>query len=242
MNGSCSQVEELTSKIKAQISNMSSDKCEIIICPPFLYLDRVLASLAKTQFALGAQDASAYTNGAYTGQVSASMLADLGCRFVIIGHSERRQFCFEDNDTLVQKLSLAVESGLTPIFCVGETAWEREQNKTETIISQQLGPMLSQCGVSVFSKCIVAYEPVWAIGTGKTATPEEAQAVHAYIRSLLSESNSILSELPILYGGSVNAENAQALFSQPDIDGGLIGGASLKADQFAKICDIAQKV
>lgn len=210
------------------------------ICPPFVYLNEVGRLLRDSRIALGAQSVCAEAVGAFTGEVSASMLKDTGCTYVIVGHSERRALYHED-DVLVARKCLAAQSqGLIPILCVGETLEEREKGSTFDVIKRQLGAVIQLLGVDALARAVIAYEPVWAIGTGKTATPEQAQEVHAFIRADVARlSDTIAGRLQILYGGSVKASNARELFSMPDVDGGLIGGASLKADEFLKICAAA---
>ena len=192
------------------------------VCPPFPYLGEVAEQLRDSPVALGAQNVSEHAQGAYTGEVSAAMLKELGCRYVIVGHSERRQIFGETDVQVAAKFAAARDTGLTPILCVGETLAEREAGRTEEVVARQLGAVK-------FSDAVLAYEPVWAIGTGKNATPEQAQAVHAFLRKRLSQDTTIL------YGGSVKAQNAAAIFAMPDVDGGLIGGASLVADDFLAI-------
>lgn len=214
---------------------------EIAVCPPFVYLWEAARVLKSSAIALGAQSVCAEAVGAFTGEVSASMLKDVGCTYVIVGHSERRAIYRED-DALVARKFIAVQSqGLTPILCVGETLEERERGETTRVVSRQLGAVLDVAGAQSLANAVVAYEPVWAIGTGKTATPEQAQDVHAHIRAEIGRSDAkIAAALRILYGGSVKAANAREIFAMADVDGGLIGGASLKADEFLKICAAAQ--
>ena len=203
---------------------------ECAVCVPYPYLQQASERLAGTSVALGAQNLSEHREGAYTGEVSAAMLAEFGCRYVIVGHSERRQLFRESDEQVAAKFAAARAGGLTPILCVGETLEEREAGRTEEVVGRQLDAVLK---VGPFSEAVLAYEPVWAIGTGRNATPEQAQAVHAFLRREVS------SETPILYGGSVKAANAAGLFAMPDIDGGLIGGASLAADEFVAILHAA---
>jgi len=205
---------------------------EIAVCVPYPYLAQVSAALANSPIAWGAQDVSEHASGAYTGEVSAGMLAEFGCRYAIVGHSERRQY-FGDTDAVVAaKAVAALAAGLTPIACVGETLAERDADVTTAVVLRQLDAVLSAVGAKA-GKLVVAYEPVWAIGTGRTATPEQAQAVHAMLRARLEKGGA--ADVPLLYGGSVKADNAKALFAMADIDGGLIGGASLKAAEFLAI-------
>lgn len=202
------------------------------VCVPFPYLGQAQAALTGTSIGWGAQNVSAEAGGAYTGEVAASMLVDFGCRYVIVGHSERRQLYRESDDEVARKARAALDAGLTPIVCVGETLVERDAGATEAVVLRQLSSVLDTLRDRA-AKIVVAYEPVWAIGTGKTAQPEDAQAVHARLRERLAQAGA--AAVPVLYGGSVKADNAAALFAQPDIDGGLIGGASLKADEFLAI-------
>jgi triosephosphate isomerase (TIM) len=214
---------------------------EVVVCPPFPYLWEVGRQLKASDIALGAQSVCAEPIGAFTGEICAVMLKDVGCRFVIVGHSERRALYRED-DALVARKFLAVQGqGMTPILCVGETLDERERGATIAVVTRQLNAVLELAGVAAMQHAVLAYEPVWAIGTGKNATPEQAQDVHAEIRRAIAARDAkIAAALRILYGGSVKAGNAREIFSMPDVDGGLIGGASLKADEFLKICAAAQ--
>ncbi len=205
---------------------------ECAVCVPFPYLQQVSAQLAETALAWGAQNVSEHAQGAYTGEVSAAMLAEFGCRYVIVGHSERRHLYCESDAQIAAKFAAAQGAGLVPILCVGETLAERDAGITEEVVARQLDAVLSK---GAFSGAVLAYEPVWAIGSGRTATPHQAQAVHAFLRKRLSK------EARILYGGSVKAGNAAALFAMPDIDGGLIGGASLVAQEFLAIVQAAAK-
>jgi triosephosphate isomerase len=209
---------------------------ETVICPPFVYLSEIISMARDSGLAVGAQNVSAESHGAYTGEVSAQMLGDVGCTCVIVGHSERR-LLFHESDTLVaRKFAAALANGLTPILCVGEQLDEREGGHTHRVVSRQLDAVLELCGVEAMERAVIAYEPCWAIGTGRTATPEQAQEVHAFIRGRIASRDArIAAALRILYGGSVKAGNAAELFAMPDVDGGLIGGASLKADEFLSI-------
>ena len=238
LNGSLSSIETLLSSIKAGIDQVSG--AETAVCPPFVYLSAVQAQLANTPIALGAQDVCEQDVGAYTGEVSAPMLKEVGCRYVIIGHSERRHIYGESDDFTAQKFAAARRSGLTPILCVGELLEEREQGMTEQVVARQLEAVISTAGIEGLTDAVIAYEPVWAIGTGKTATPQQAQEVHAFIRQrIIRERPAVAESIRILYGGSVKGDNAAELFSMSDIDGGLIGGASLKGEEFLKICKAA---
>lgn len=213
---------------------------DVAVCPPFVHLQDAVRLLKESSIAVGAQNVCAESNGAFTGEVSAAMLKDVGCRYVIVGHSERRAL-FHEDDQLVARKFVAVQSQkLTPILCVGETLEERERNLTEAVIARQLDAVLDVAGVAGFADAVIAYEPVWAIGTGKTATPDQAQAAHAFIRGrIAARGDKIARELRLLYGGSVKAANARELFEMPDVDGGLVGGASLKSEEFGRICAAA---
>jgi len=209
---------------------------DVVILPPVPYLSELARNPDHAPLTFGAQDVSAHVNGAYTGEVSADMLADSGAQLTLVGHSERRQYHHETNDEIARKFQAAVSAGLRPILCVGESLAEREAGMTAATILAQLRPVLEVAGVTAFAQALIAYEPVWAIGTGKTATPDEVQTVHALIRSEVAAQDAIIGRsLPILYGGSVKPANASALLAQPDVDGGLIGGASLVASDFLAI-------
>jgi triosephosphate isomerase len=215
-------------------------RAEVALCVPYPYLAQARAVLDGSSVAWGAQDVSEHAQGAWTGEVSGMMLADFGCCYVLVGHSERRSF-FGDTDTVVAaKFAAALKAGLTPVLCVGESLAEREAGITGEVVTRQIGAVLANAGIAAFARAVVAYEPVWAIGTGRTASPEQAQQVHALIRSRFArDSVDIAAGLRILYGGSVKANNAAELFGQHDIDGGLIGGASLMAADFLAICAAA---
>lgn len=240
MNGSLTANEALLAALADGLMNgtAASSPCDVVVCVPAPYLAQVqsLKSLHRALSALevGAQDVSAQAAGAYTGEVSALMLKDFGCRYVIVGHSERRQYHFETDALVADKAKAALASGVTPIVCLGETLAEREAGRTEEVVKRQLAAVIRANGHCI-SEIVVAYEPVWAIGTGKTASPEEAQAVHGVLRSQLKAATDRFARVKILYGGSMNSANAASLLAQPDIDGGLIGGASLKAPDFLKI-------
>lgn len=209
----------------------------IVVCPPAVHIAHVVQRVGSAPLSVGGQNLCEHREGAYTGEISGAMLADAGCTYCIVGHSERRALYGESSAVVAAKFRAALESGLVPILCVGETLDDRESNRTETVIGAQLDAVMRQAGVEQFTDALVAYEPVWAIGTGRTATPEQAQDVHSFIRARIAASNRRVAEgLRVLYGGSVKPDNAGGLFSQPDIDGGLIGGASLNADQFMTIC------
>jgi triosephosphate isomerase len=210
------------------------------VIPPFPYLAELIAANAGGAIAFGAQDLSEHAQGAYTGEVAGSMLSEIGCRYVLVGHSERRQFHGETDAVVARKFVAAQAAGLIPILCVGELLEHREGGETEVIVGMQLDSVLGLAGIAAFENAVVAYEPVWAIGTGKTATPGQAQEVHAFTRDKFAKQDArIASSLQLLYGGSVKAANAGELFAQSDIDGGLIGGASLVAADFLAICDAA---
>ncbi len=213
---------------------------ERIILPPLPYLGELAERYDARGLDFGAQDVSANEKGAYTGEVSAAMLKDVGARYGLVGHSERRQHHGESSELVARKFFAASKAGLAPILCIGETLGERENAQTEWRLQEQLAPLLAQGGAAAFDGAIIAYEPIWAIGTGRTASPEQAQAVHAFIRGEIAAYDArIAGSLPILYGGSVKADNAAALFSQPDVDGGLVGGASLVAADFLAIASAA---
>ena len=239
MHGSKAVVADLLNGLQTQLPVLKN--VDIAVCPPFPYLSWTQQHLPQA-IALGAQNVCAEPKGAFTGEVAASMLVDCGCRFAIVGHSERRQLFAESDVLVMRKAAALLAHKLTPIVCVGETLEAREANETLAIIGAQLQALLTHVSTTEIVSCVIAYEPIWAIGTGRTASPEQAQEVHAFIRETLAQSLglSIAQEIKILYGGSVKADNAAALFSQPDIDGGLIGGASLNAEEFAAICRAAE--
>jgi triosephosphate isomerase (TIM) len=213
---------------------------EVMVCPPFVYLLETSRMLKDSDVALGAQSLCAEAQGAFTGEVSGAMLRDVGCRYVLVGHSERRQVYGEDDSLVARKFVAAQASGLVPVLCVGETLEEREGGRTAEVVLRQLDAVLAVSGAAAFGEAVIAYEPVWAIGTGRNATPEQAQDVHAMIRGRVAALDAkIGASVRILYGGSVKAANARELFAMVDIDGGLVGGASLKADEFAQICAAA---
>ena len=234
MNGNRAANAELLAALKAAGPWVA----EVAVCAPSPYLADVALSLQGDAIAWGAQDCSSQEPGAYTGEVSASMLAEFACKYVIVGHSERRAYHAESDQLVADKAKIALAHRLTPIVCVGETLAEREAGQTDKVVKRQLSAVIHTLAHCI-SQVVVAYEPVWAIGTGKTATPEQAQAVHALLRAQLHAASSKAGEMKILYGGSVKADNAAILFAQADIDGGLIGGASLKAADFAAICRAA---
>ena len=238
LNGSRDANQRLVSGILAGADAAAGT--EILLCPPFVYLPQVADLIADSPVMLGAQDVATQPEGAYTGEVAAGMLSDVGCTYVIIGHSERRAL-FGDTDEVVAAKFLAVhERGLVPILCIGETREERESGITMEVVDRQVGSVLEAAGETPFADSVIAYEPVWAIGTGLTATPEQAQEVHAHVRSNIAARDAkIAAGLRILYGGSVKGSNAPELFGKEDIDGGLIGGASLDSDEFLAICRAA---
>ena len=239
MHGNLVDNQALLSSLRAQLAGLRNVSCAVFAPAP--YLAQVQQVLAESNIAWGAQNVSEYDKGAYTGEISTSMLSDLGCRYVLLGHSERRAMYGETDEIVAAKFVAVLSAGLTPVLCVGETLGEREAGQAETVIARQLDAVIARAGVAGLAKSVVAYEPVWAIGTGKTASPEQAQAIHAFIRQKIAYLDAMVAQdLVILYGGSVKAANAVELFSQPDIDGGLIGGASLVADEFVAICNAAQ--
>jgi triosephosphate isomerase (TIM) len=238
MNGSMAANDALLRSVLAGVGNWSGTNC--VVCPPFPYLSQAWATLKGSRIALGAQNVSEHQNGAFTGEVAATMLKEMGCRYVIVGHSERRSLYLEDDEVVSKKFQAAQQADLVPILCVGETLAQREAGETETVVARQLDAVLGLCGVTALKNAVVAYEPVWAIGSGKNATPEQAQAVHRFIRNRIAARDAqVANGLPILYGGSVKASNAAQLFAQSDVDGGLIGGASLVAQDFTAICQAA---
>jgi triosephosphate isomerase (TIM) len=228
----------LNAELLAELKALGPFSAEVAVCAPFPYLADVALSLQGSRLAWGAQDCSAHDSGAYTGEVSPPMLAEFGCRYVIVGHSERRALHGESDQLVADKAKRALAHGLTPIVCVGETLAERDAGQTEVVVKRQLSAVIHTLGHCI-SQVVVAYEPVWAIGTGRTASPEQAQAVHHALRLQLQAATEKASQMSLLYGGSVKPDNAVSLFGQPDIDGGLIGGASLKAADFAAICRAA---
>ena len=238
LNGSLDKNKALLS---ALLAAGQTPGMETAVCAPFPYLAQLREMLAGSTIAWGAQSVSEYEHGAYTGEVSAAMLREFDCRFVIVGHSERRALFGEDDGTVAKKFAAAQKAGLIPILCVGETLTEREGDQTEAVVGRQLDAVLEHVGPAACKDAVIAYEPIWAIGTGKTATREQAQAVHAFIRARFgARDQAVAGAIRILYGGSVKAANASELFSMPDIDGGLIGGASLDANEFLAICKAAE--
>ncbi|HAU14552.1 MAG: triose-phosphate isomerase [Pseudomonadales bacterium] len=238
MNGSKSTVTALLQGLK---QGLNPGRASVVVCAPFPFLGLVADELSGSAIQWGAQNASQYPAGAYTGEVSVGMLQEFGCSHVILGHSERRALFSEQNEQIAAKFMAVIDAGLTPILCVGETLEQREAGTTAQVVEEQLMAVVDAAGVIAFSKAILAYEPVWAIGTGRTASPQQAQEVHETLRKRLAAvDGAVADKLPILYGGSVKAANAAELFACPDIDGGLIGGASLDAEAFLAICHAAE--
>ncbi|MDE2365499.1 MAG: triose-phosphate isomerase [Betaproteobacteria bacterium] len=239
MHGGTVQNRSLLSAILAETEALNGTG--VAVCVPYPYLPQVQSLLQGTHISWGAQNVSQYDKGAYTGEISAAMLTDFNCRYVIVGHSERRALYGEDSHTVALKFKAAQAAGLTPVLCIGETLDQREAGVTEQVVAEQLDAVIQLTGIGSLARLVLAYEPVWAIGTGKTATPDQAQDVHAFIRGrITAHSPGVAAGLQILYGGSVKANNAAELFGMPDIDGGLIGGASLIADEFIAICRAAK--
>ena len=237
MNGGLQANAELLAGIRQGLP--AALQCGVGVAVPAVYLAQVQALVQDSPIALGVQDVSQHENGAYTGEVSAAMLQEFGVRYALVGHSERRQYHGETDADVAHKAQAALAKGITPVVCVGETLAEREAGQTEAVVKRQLAAVIQHVGHCV-SELVVAYEPVWAIGTGKTASPEQAQRVHAVLRAQLAAATQQADRVPLLYGGSMNAANAAQLLAQPDIDGGLIGGASLKAADFLQIIAAAQ--
>lgn len=237
MFGALAQNEALLNAVAAGAAQMPGVDCAV--CVPFPYLAQTQQLLRGTAVKWGAQDVHQLDKGAFTGEVAASMLCDFGCRYVLVGHSERRSLYGESSPLVAEKFAAAQKAGLVPILCIGETLAQRESGDTEAVVAEQLDAVITLLGIQSLRNAVVAYEPVWAIGTGKTASPEQAQAVHAFIRQRVAgHDGQIADGLCILYGGSVKASNAAQLFAMPDIDGGLIGGASLVAEDFLAICKV----
>jgi triosephosphate isomerase (TIM) len=239
LHGSRAENARLVEDVMAQVPSKPAGQC--IVCPPFVYVQEIARLLRGSSVELGAQDVCAESQGAFTGEVSASMLKDVGCEYVIVGHSERRLIYRESDQLVARKFQAAQSKSLVPILCVGEQLAERDADRTKDVIARQLDAVLELVGIDAFAHAVIAYEPVWAIGTGRNATPDQAQDVHAFIRARLEARNAkIAAETRVLYGGSVKAGNAAELFAMPDVDGGLIGGASLKADEFLAILAAAR--
>lgn len=240
LNGSRHMFGELISALRQQLSAVTG--CDVAVAPPAPYLDLVKQALAGSHIALGAQDTGVHLSGAFTGETSAEMLKDIGTNYVIIGHSERRSYHAESDEFIAQKFAIVKQQGLIPVLCIGETEAENAAGQTQAVCARQIDAVLNSQGADAFSGSVIAYEPVWAIGTGKSATPTQAQAVHKFIRDHITRADaSVAARLIIQYGGSVNAANAAELFAQPDIDGALVGGASLNADAFAAIVTAAAR-
>ncbi|ALO47293.1 triose-phosphate isomerase [Pseudohongiella spirulinae] len=236
MNGSRSDIGELISSLVAELGD-GVNGVDIVVCPPFPYLNQVADAAHGSELVLGAQNLSEYSSGAYTGEVSASMLQDFRVRYVIVGHSERRSLFAESNQQAASKFVAAREAGLTPILCVGETGEQRSAGQALQVVADQIDFVVGVAGIAAMAEAVIAYEPVWAIGSGESATSQQAQEMHAHIRGLLAaHDEDVAAAVQILYGGSVSAANAEELFACPDIDGGLVGGASLDAQSFIRIC------
>ncbi|HDS0924373.1 MULTISPECIES: triose-phosphate isomerase [Stenotrophomonas] len=240
LHGSRQFATDLVSDI---VASLPKGGVEVVILPPLPYLGELVEAFEGRAVAFGSQDVSSNEKGAYTGEVCAAMLADVGARYGLVGHSERRQYHNESSELVARKFAAALHAGLVPVLCVGETLEQREAGQTEDVIASQLAPVLELVGPAGFQHAVVAYEPVWAIGTGRTATKEQAQQVHAFIRGEVAKLDArIADSLPILYGGSVKPDNAAELFAQPDVDGGLVGGASLVAADFLAIAHAAAAI
>ena len=238
LNGTREGVKELLAGIRAGMSEVK--KAEVAVCPPYIFIPQARRALEGSDISIGSQDVSVHGSGAYTGEIAAPMLADFECTYAIVGHSERRTYHGESDALVAEKFEAALKSGLIPIFCVGETLEQREQGVTEEVIARQVDAVIERGGVEMLGKGVIAYEPVWAIGTGMTATPDQAQEEHAFIRGRIAgHSAEVADGVRILYGGSMKPDNAAELMAKPDIDGGLIGGASLKAEDFLGICTAA---
>lgn len=240
LHGSRQFATELLGQVAAGLPKAG---VEVVILPPLPYLGELVEDFGETGLVFGAQDVSSNEKGAYTGEVCAAMLHEVGARYGLVGHSERRQYHQESSELVARKFAAALHAGLVPVLCVGETLEQREAGQTEAVIASQLAPVLERVGAEGFANAVVAYEPVWAIGTGKTASKEQAQQVHAFIRGEVARMDArIADSLPILYGGSVKPDNAGELFAQPDVDGGLVGGASLVAADFLAIAQAAAHI
>jgi len=251
MHGSSEMTVDLISGVArrvldaARLSEQKELGYDILVCPPAPYLCQAAISSESQPISIGAQNASQYGSGAYTGEMALSMLAEVGCEYVLLGHSERRELFKETDQDIAEKFAacLGHPSGITPLLCIGETLADRQAQKTEEVVAAQLDAVIEKVGIAGFANAVIAYEPVWAIGTGETASPEQAQEVHEFIRAKLHDLDAdIAQSLRIVYGGSVKPDNAYELFTQKDIDGGLIGGASLDVESFAGICEAAQKI
>ncbi len=239
MNGSRDAARTLLGGILKDVAALK--RTEVAVCPPFILIPLAADQLAGSRVKWGGQSLSVHKSGAYTGEIAGPMLKDYGCTYAIVGHSERRSLFGENDELVAAKFKAAQDAGLIPILCVGETLEEREANRTESVVARQLDAVLKEADVQAFASAVIAYEPVWAIGTGRNATPQQAQDVHKFIRGRLAQhEQKVAAGVRILYGGSVKAANAQTLFAQEDIDGGLIGGASLDAQEFIAICRAAE--
>ena len=238
LNGSRHMVHELVSNLRKELAGVAG--CAVAIAPPEMYIDMAKREAEGSHIMLGAQNVDLNLSGAFTGETSAAMLKDIGAQYIIIGHSERRTYHKESDEFVAKKFGALKEAGLVPVLCIGETEAENEAGKTEEVCARQIDAVINALGVDAFNGAVIAYEPIWAIGTGKSATPAQAQAVHAFIRShIAAKSQAVADQVIIQYGGSVNDTNAAELFTQPDIDGALVGGASLKAPAFAVIVKAA---
>lgn len=233
MNGTLASAELLA---KGIIAGLGDNNADIAVCVPYVHLPKVSELVRNTTLAVGAQNVADKASGAFTGEISAAMLSEFNCKYALVGHSERRSYYGDTDESVAARFCQAQEQNITPILCVGETLEEREQDRTFAVIDTQLDAVVKTAGIAAFGAAVIAYEPVWAIGTGKTATDEQAQEVHQYIRKYIAaKDQTIADKIQILYGGSAKPDNAKGLFSMPDIDGGLIGGASLDAESFLKI-------
>ncbi|GFZ75897.1 triosephosphate isomerase [Pseudohongiella nitratireducens] len=236
MNGSQASIKSLVSDLLPVLAN-GINGVDVVVCPPYPYLGQVAEAAFGSEIVLGAQDLSEEASGAFTGEVSGSMLSDFRVRFVLVGHSERRVRCGESDELVAKKFAAAQAAGLIPVLCVGESLDHRQSGHAEDVVATQMTAIIEQCGVKALEDAVIAYEPVWAIGTGQAASAEDAQLMHAFIRQVVAQFDAgVASGVQILYGGSVNADNAEALFACEDIDGGLVGGASLNAKDFIRIC------
>ncbi|OOF50100.1 triose-phosphate isomerase [Rodentibacter genomosp. 1] len=239
LNGDKSFTKELIENLKSELAGVNG--CDVAIAPPVMYLAEAETSLIGSQILLGAQNVDVNVKGAFTGDISTEMLKDFGAKYIIIGHSERRTYHKESDEFIAKKFAALKEAGLVPVLCIGESEAENEAGKTEEVCARQIDSVINALGVEAFNGAVIAYEPIWAIGTGKSATPEQAQSVHAFIRGhIATKSQAVADQVIIQYGGSVNDANAAELFTQPDIDGALVGGASLKAPAFAVIVKAAE--
>lgn len=240
MNGDLTLVDQMSTAL----NNIEvAENVKVVVCPSFPFLAALTDKITHDQVYTGAQNMSEHEKGAYTGEVASQMLTNLSVQYVILGHSERRSYYGETSDLVADKVKVALNAGLTPILCIGESEQERTSGQTEQVLVSQLQPVIDAIGINAFKDVVVAYEPVWAIGTGKTASPEMAQETHAFIRDYFAQHNeSVAQQLPLLYGGSMNGANCENLLAQADIDGGLIGGASLKVDEFPVICSTAKGI